>query len=73
MEEVWGSLSEYIQTFLRFNYTDSIEDPYKLLEKLTKGKSLTYKDLHEFIDGLPISDEHKEYLKNLKADTVFGC
>lgn len=72
IESNLASLSEYIQTFLRFNYTTEIADPYKLLEGLTKGKTLTYEDLHIFIDGLPISVEHKEYLKSLTADTVFG-
>jgi adenylosuccinate lyase len=67
-----ASLSEYIQTFLRFNYTTEITDPYKLLEGLTKGKTLTYEELYTFIDELPISIDHREYLKSLRADTVFG-
>lgn len=72
IESNLASLSEYIQTFLRFNYTTEITDPYKLLEGLTKGKTLTYEELYTFVDGLPISDDHKEYLKGLRADTVFG-
>jgi adenylosuccinate lyase len=66
------SLSEQIQTFLRWHYTKTIDDPYKLLEQLTKGKTITYKELHDFIDRLPISDDHKDYLKSLRADTFFG-
>lgn len=71
-DENIGSLSEYIQTYLRYHYTEEIEDPYKLLEKLTKGKIITYEILHEFIDGLPINDEDKILLKNLKVDDPAG-
>lgn len=66
------SLSEQIQTFLRWYYTETIDDPYGLLEELTKGKTITYDKLYSFIDGLPITSDHKEYLKSLKADTFFG-
>jgi adenylosuccinate lyase len=42
------SISEYFQTYLRWNCC--IEEPYKLLENLTKGKYITYDDLNIFID-----------------------
>jgi adenylosuccinate lyase len=65
------SLSEYFQTYLRWHCPE-ISDPYKLLEALTKGKTLTYEQLHHFVDELKLPSVHAEYLKSLKADTVFG-
>ncbi len=62
------SISEYFQTYLRWNCY--IEEPYKLLEKLTKGKYITYDDLHIFIDNLNIEDYHKEHLKTINIQTI---
>ncbi len=62
------SLSEYFQTYLRWNC--DIEEPYKLLEDLTKGKYITYNDLHHFIDNLNIDTKHKEHLKNIKIEDI---
>jgi adenylosuccinate lyase len=62
------SLSEYFQTYLRWNC--DIEEPYKLLENLTKGKTISYDDLHLFIDNLNIDTYHKEHLKTIKINDV---
>jgi adenylosuccinate lyase len=62
------SLSEYFQTYLRWNC--DIEEPYKLLEDLTKGRHITYNDLHYFIDNLNIDTKHKEHLKNIKIEDI---
>ena len=62
------SLSEYFQTYLRWNC--HIEEPYKLLEELTKGKQITYNDLYTFIDKLNIDTIHKEHLKKIKIDNI---
>jgi adenylosuccinate lyase len=62
------SLSEYFQTYLRWNC--DIEEPYKLLEDLTKGRHITYNDLHYFIDNLDIDTKHKEHLKNIKIEDI---
>ena len=62
------SISEYFQTYLRWNTT--IEEPYKLLENLTKGKYITYDELKIFIDNLDIDDCHKTHLKNINIYNI---
>lgn len=62
------SVSEYFQTYLRWN--TNIEEPYKLLENLTKGKYITYNDLHLFIDSLNIDIKHKEHLKTINIYNI---
>ena len=62
------SISEYFQTYLRWN--TNIEEPYKLLEELTKGKNISYNDLHTFIDNLNIDNHHKEHLKTININNI---
>jgi adenylosuccinate lyase len=62
------SISEYFQTYLRWN--TNIEEPYKLLENLTKGKYINYDDLHTFIDNLDIGNHHKQHLKTINIYNI---
>jgi len=62
------SISEYFQTYLRWNC--SIEEPYKLLENLTKGKYITYDELNTFIDNLNIENYHKKHLKTINIYNI---
>ena len=62
------SVSEYFQTYLRWNC--NIEEPYKLLENLTKGKYITYDDLNIFIDSLNIDIIHKTHLKTININNI---
>jgi adenylosuccinate lyase len=62
------SISEYFQTYLRWNCC--IEEPYKLLENLTKGKYITYDELNIFIDNLDIEYYHKQHLKTINIYNV---
>jgi adenylosuccinate lyase len=71
LEANWGSLSEYIQTYLRWN-CPMIEDPYKLLADFTKGKKITQAELLEFIASLPIEDHHKKKLSTIEINHYVG-
>jgi adenylosuccinate lyase len=71
LNDSYSSLSEYIQTYLKWNYPE-IKDPYKLLENLTKGKNITKPQLDEFIDSLQINQAHKECLKEIKIENYIG-
>lgn len=74
LNENIGSLSEIIQTRLRI---ENIKiDAYKVLEGLTKGKSITYEQLHKFIDELKekynLNDTLVVELKSYRIDKPFG-
>jgi len=74
LNENIGSLSEMIQTRLRIENIGI--DAYKVLESLTKGKSITYEQLHEFIDELEekygLSNDLVTELKSYRIDKPFG-
>jgi adenylosuccinate lyase len=74
LEENIGSLSEIIQTRLRL--TNLKIDAYKVLESVTKGKSIGYEQLHNFIDELKqtynLSDDLVKELKSYRIDKPFG-
>jgi adenylosuccinate lyase len=74
LNENISSLSEMIQTRLRIENVGI--DAYKVLESLTKGKSITYQQLHNFIDELKekynLKDELVTELKNYRIDKPFG-
>ena len=67
----WASLSEYIQTYLRWN-CPMVEDPYKQLADFTKGRKITQAELLEFIAGLAIEDHHKEKLAKMEISQYWG-
>ncbi len=71
LNDSYSSLSEYIQTYLKWHYPE-IKDPYKLLEKLTKGKNITRDELHSFIDSLDINESDKTHLKGIKIENYVG-
>ena len=74
LNENIGSLSEIIQTRLRIENIGI--DAYKVLEGLTKGKSITYEQLHIFIDQLKekhnLSDDLVTEIKSYRIDKPFG-
>lgn len=55
-------ISEAIQTVLR---RKNISGAYEALKELSRGKSLSSKDLHKFIDSLDISAKEKDSLKKI--------
>ncbi len=62
-------LAEAIQVILR---REGAELPYESLKKLTRGKSVSLKDLHNFIKSLEIPEDVKEELMNLTPENYTG-
>jgi adenylosuccinate lyase len=63
-------LAEPIQTVMR---VFEEENPYEKLKELTRGKKITRKSLHHFIDRLEkVPPDYKERLKNLSVDHYTG-
>jgi len=63
-------LAEPIQTVMR---VFGEENPYEKLKELTRGKKITQKSLHHFIDRLAnVPSNYKERLKNLSVDQYTG-
>lgn len=62
-------ISEAIQTILR---REGIEMPYEQLKELTRGKKVTMKDFHKFIEELNVSDEVKNELKKITPTNYTG-
>lgn len=62
-------LAEAIQTILK---TVGVEDPFSLLKAMTRGKAITYDELHQFIDRLEVNDAIKVRLHGLKVSSYLG-
>ena len=63
-------LAEAYQTILR---RENVKEPYELLKQLTRGKQqVTLKDLHEFIETIPISEHIKAELRVLTPESYIG-
>ena len=67
-----ASLSEYIQTYLKWHCADDVNNPYKLLEEFTKGRKISKEELDTFIENLTIGDYHKQHLKKIKIEEYCG-
>lgn len=63
-------LAEPIQTILRT--IPGIDDPYTLLKQFTRGKTIAYDELVQFIDQLQIDKTVKTRLTGLQATTYIG-
>ena len=62
-------LAEAYQTILR---RENVEFPYEKLKQLTRGKKVTLKDLHSFIDNINVSVKVKQELKALSPQNYLG-
>jgi adenylosuccinate lyase len=70
LENNWAVVSEAIQTILR---RENYPDPYEALKQLTRGNSqVDKKSIHQFIDGLKISEEIKKELKRISPHNYTG-
>lgn len=70
LEDNWMVIAEGIQVILR---REGYPQPYEALKALTRGRSLvTREHLHEFIDGLEISEDVREELKRLTPHNYVG-
>lgn len=70
LEDNWMVVAEGIQVILR---REGYPQPYEALKALTRGRSLVTREiLHEFIEGLEVSDDVKEELKHLTPHNYVG-
>lgn len=69
LNHCWEILAEPIQTVMR-RY--GIANPYEQLKALTRGKTITYEALQNFIKTLAIPDSAKAYLLTLTPETYIG-
>lgn len=70
LEKNWMVVAEAIQNILR---REGFDKPYEALLTLTRGKaSVTKADIHEFIDGLAVTDTVKEELKGISPQNYVG-
>ena len=70
LEANWMVVAEAIQNILR---REAYHQPYEALKALTRGKAIVKKeDIHEFIDGLEVSNAVKAELKNISPHNYVG-
>ena len=70
LDNNWAVVTEAIQTILR---KENYPSPYEALKELSRGKDgITKKSIHSFIDGLEISAEVKESLKEITPHNYTG-
>ncbi len=62
-------ITEAIQTILR---REGIKMPYEKLKTLARGKVLTLKDIHEFINTLEVSEKIKKELLKITPENYIG-
>ncbi|XP_011036011.1 PREDICTED: adenylosuccinate lyase-like [Populus euphratica] len=70
LNQSWEVLAEPIQTVMR-RY--SVPEPYEKLKELTRGRAVTKDSIKEFIEGLEIPKEAKDYLLELTPHTYVGA
>lgn len=70
LEANWAVVAEAIQTILR---RENYPNPYEALKDLTRGNSAISKEtIHQFIEGLAVSDDVKNELKQITPQTYTG-
>lgn len=70
LENNWAVVAEAIQTILR---RELYPQPYEALKALTRGKTqITSTDIHQFIDGLNVSDDVKAELRAITPSNYTG-
>ena len=69
VDHCWEVLAEALQTVMR---RQGIDSPYDQLKELTRGKSISRKALHEFIQQQPLPETQKQRLLQLTPATYTG-
>jgi len=69
LNDAWEVLGEAVQVVMR-RY--GLPDSYEMLKDLTRGRALTRDVLHQFISGLALPDEAREYLLALTPRSYVG-
>ncbi|KAJ6772672.1 ADENYLOSUCCINATE LYASE [Salix koriyanagi] len=70
LNQSWEVLAEPIQTVMR-RY--GVPEPYEKLKELTRGRAVTKDSIKEFIEGLELPKEAKNYLLELTPHTYVGA
>ena len=69
LENSWEVLTEAIQTVMRKYH---IKDGYEIMKKISRGKTIEKKDLHDIINTLDIPTTEKNKLLKLTPSTYLG-
>lgn len=70
LEDNWAVVAEAIQTILR---REGFPKPYEALKELTRTNSVVTKaSMHQFIDGLAVSEDLKKELKHITPHNYTG-
>jgi len=70
LENNWMVVAEALQNILR---REGYDKPYEALLQLTRGKAAVGKEeIHQFIDGLNVSELVKEEMKQIKPSNYIG-
>jgi adenylosuccinate lyase len=69
LESAWEVLGEAVQVVMRRH---GLPDSYEQLKDLTRGRSLTREILHQFITGLALPAEARDYLLALTPQSYVG-
>lgn len=70
LDNNWAVVAEAIQNVLR---KEGVANPYEMLKDLTRGKTaITKEDIHQFIQGLPVSEALKSKLMAISPFTYTG-
>ena len=69
LAEVWEVLGEAVQVVMRKH---GLPEAYEQLKDLTRGRPLTKEILHQFIGGLALPAEARDYLLALTPQTYIG-
>jgi adenylosuccinate lyase len=68
-EKSWEVVAEAIQTLMR-RY--NLDQPYERLKELTRGRTVTRKDIEQFAASLPLNDEARAALARLEPRNYLG-
>jgi adenylosuccinate lyase len=69
LENAWEVLGEAVQVVMRRH---GLPDSYEQLKDLTRGRPLTREILHQFIGGLTLPADARDYLLALTPQTYIG-
>lgn len=69
LDEAWELLAEPVQMVMR-KY--AVPHAYEQLKTLTRGEKIKAKDMHQFIEKLPLPASEKKRLKNLTPSQYIG-
>jgi adenylosuccinate lyase len=70
LENTWAVVAEAIQTVLR---REAYPNPYEALKALTRtNQKMTEETIHEFIQGLDVSNDIKEELMAITPSNYTG-